>query len=100
MSWLSQGGDPNGIPIDALQGSDFRGSGAPILRMQPSLLVLASWLGCLGVVTQLLDFGCSVNFKCADHNTPLTLCCITGHLDVAEVLILRGADIDAKSTWA
>ena len=67
-------------------------------------LHLAAYQGDVSAVVQLLDRGVDVNSRArgldgSDVNfTPLIAASENGHLEVAEALIARGADVNARST--
>jgi ankyrin repeat protein len=48
-------------------------------------------------VTALLDAGADINFKSAILQTPLHYAAHTGKCDIVELLIQRGADINAAA---
>ena len=59
-----------------------------------SLLHVASELGKISSVRLLLKYGASINQENAELNTPITVACRTGHLDIVKLLHSRGADLD------
>ena len=48
-------------------------------------------------MTALLDAGADINFKSAVLQTPLHYAAQTGKCDIVELLIQRGADINASA---
>lgn len=62
-------------------------------------LIRACRLGMANWVTILLDAGVDIEY--CDHNTryPIHFAAEEGHLDVVELLVLRGANIDVKDRW-
>ena len=51
------------------------------------------------LVTQLLDAGADVESPNEDGQTALMLAARTGSLDIAKLLVERGADVNAKEAW-
>jgi ankyrin repeat protein len=62
-------------------------------------LAEAAKLGDLGLVKQLLDAGANVESPNGDGETALMLAALIGALDVAKLLVERGADVNAKEAW-
>ena len=59
-------------------------------------IYLAAELGNIEAVKQHLDAGVDVNAKADDGWTPLYGPVIQEHIEVAELLIAKGADVNAK----
>lgn len=63
-----------------------------------SPLAIASELGNLDIVKELLRKGADVNRKTGFH-TPLTVACENGHLKVVEELVKMGADVNMGTNY-
>ena len=57
--------------------------------------------GNLPAVEKALDEGADVNYKDRDnyHNTPLDITSYKGNIELANMLIRRGADVNSKNSW-
>ena len=62
-------------------------------------LLAATRKGDLASVKQLLDKGADVNTKTRYDSTPLFFACDRGHLEVARLLIERGANLDVHDNF-
>ncbi len=63
------------------------------------LLLAATRKGDLAAVKNLLDEGANVNARTRYDSTPLFFACDRGHLEVARLLIERGADVNVKDNF-
>lgn len=50
-------------------------------------------------IKEALDSGTSVNFRDIDDRTALHVAACQGQTDVVELLLRRGAEVDAKDRW-
>ena len=62
-------------------------------------LLSATRKGDLVAVKRLLDDGADVNTRTRYASTPLFFACDRGHLEIARLLIARGADLNAKDNF-
>jgi uncharacterized protein len=62
-------------------------------------LLAATRKGDVAAVKQLLDQGADVNAKTRYNSTPLFFACDRGHLEVAKLLIERGANLNVKDNF-
>lgn len=62
-------------------------------------LLAATRKGDIAQVKVLLDKGAAVNAKTRYNQTPLFFACDRGYLEIAKLLIERGADVDAKDNF-
>ena len=62
-------------------------------------LLAATRKGDLAAVKQLLDNGADVNTKTRYDSTPLFFACDRGHLEIARLLIERGANLNVKDNF-
>ena len=55
----------------------------------------------LAAAEKALDEGAEVNYKDRDnyHNTPLDITSYKGNIELAKMLIRRGADVNSKNSW-
>ncbi len=63
------------------------------------LLLAATRKGDLAGVKKLLDEGANVNARTRYDSTPLFFACDRGHLEIARLLIDRGADVNVKDNF-
>jgi cytohesin len=71
-----------------------------ITSVERAPILLASSRGDLGAVKQHLANGMDVNAKDEDGFTPLHQAALGGHKKIAELLIAKGADVNAKTKKA
>lgn len=111
--WLDEGMDPNmeadrigsGLMIGAWEGNIammelFVARGADvhkINRFGEQALQLAAWRGQMEAVRWLLDHGAQVN-RDGDQWAALHYAVFAGRQEVAQLLMARGADVNARST--
>jgi len=62
-------------------------------------LLAATRKGDLALVKQLLDEGANVNARTRYDSTPLFFACDRGHIEIARLLIERGADLNVKDNF-
>ncbi|KAL3144721.1 Ankyrin repeat and KH domain-containing protein 1, variant 2 [Trebouxia sp. C0009 RCD-2024] len=68
-------------------------------QVQPGLLCVAASCGHAKDVKALLSAGANVDGRDATGRTALIRACFDGHLEVAEVLLRAGADVNASDKW-
>jgi len=71
------------------------------MEQNNSVLMEACKLGNLAAAEKALDEGADVNYKDKDnsHNTPLDITSYRGNIELAMMLIRRGADVNSKNSW-
>jgi outer membrane protein assembly factor BamB len=72
---------------------------APLALDQGEALRAAAAAGNLADVQALLDAGVAVDAPARHGNTPLLFAADKGHLDVARLLVARGADVNARERF-
>ena len=85
LSWAAEKGHEEAIKLLIAKGADIS-------------LHLAVRLGDVARVRSLIEDGADVNDENTGGETPLYVAAAKGHKEVAELLIAKGADVNAK-TW-
>lgn len=81
QQWLTAQGFPSG---------DING----VITNSATPLMMAAYMGEIGIIRELMAAGASLDALNADGNNALWLACVGNHLDVIDVLIDSGIDIN------
>ena len=79
-------------------GRRFQAAKPQITAIEVSLTLFSAADGnCIGLATELLDFGASVDARDRLGARPLSHAARFGHLEMVDLLLARGAPIDARN---
>jgi len=62
-------------------------------------LMYSAFEGDVDGIREVLESGVSVNYKDIDNRTALHVASCEGFTDVADLLLQKGAEVDAKDRW-